>query len=232
MKRSILISTVAAATLFLSACSDNSQESAATKTEVVSQQQSAVGSKMQEGTDTSSITDGIQEVTKSVQQTTEELGDKAVSKLQEAKEEVVNASELVQEKVVDTAKDAKEQIVNTATSIKDSVEDTADKLISTDTQGNAKARTSTATAEKTDSNDMPDAYKKCVGCHGKDGKKKALNKSAIIASQDKQTLISSLNAYKDGTRNVSGMGMVMKGNVVGLSDADLEAIAIYLSNIK
>ncbi|MCO4844681.1 MAG: c-type cytochrome [Sulfurovum sp.] len=77
----------------------------------------------------------------------------------------------------------------------------------------------------------PAAYAKCKGCHGADGKTKALGKSAVIAGQDKAALITSMNEYKAGTKNVAGMGMLMKGQAASMSDADIEAVAEYLSQI-
>jgi cytochrome c553 len=77
----------------------------------------------------------------------------------------------------------------------------------------------------------PEAYAKCVGCHGADGKTKALGKSAVIAGQNKEALITSMNEYKAGTKNVAGMGMLMKGQAASMSDADIEAVAEYLSQI-
>ena len=76
------------------------------------------------------------------------------------------------------------------------------------------------------------AYAKCKGCHGADGKTVALGKSAVIAGQDKAALITSLNQYKAGTKNVAGMGMLMKGQVATMSDEDIEAVAEYLSSVK
>jgi cytochrome c553 len=78
----------------------------------------------------------------------------------------------------------------------------------------------------------PASYAKCAGCHGKDGKTKALGKSAIIAGQAKADLIKKIGEYKAGTRNVSGMGGLMKGQVSGLSDADIAKIATYVSGLK
>ncbi|NPA03537.1 MAG: c-type cytochrome [Epsilonproteobacteria bacterium] len=72
-------------------------------------------------------------------------------------------------------------------------------------------------------------YKKCAGCHGLHGEKKALGKSAPIKGWDKEKIIEALKGYKAGTRNVYGMGALMKGQVASLSDADIEAIADYLS---
>ena len=72
-------------------------------------------------------------------------------------------------------------------------------------------------------------FKKCAGCHGMHGEKKALGKSAVIKGWPKEKTIEALKGYKAGTRNVHGMGMLMKGQVASLSDADIEAIADYLS---
>lgn len=77
----------------------------------------------------------------------------------------------------------------------------------------------------------PAAYDKCKGCHGADGKTKALGKSAIIAGQDKAAIITSMNEYKAGTKNVAGMGTLMKGQAASMSDEDIEAVAEYLSQI-
>lgn len=78
----------------------------------------------------------------------------------------------------------------------------------------------------------PDAYSKCKGCHGAKGEKAALGKSAIIGGQDKATLVASMQAYKAGTRNISGMGSLMKGQMASVSEADIEVIAEYLSSVK
>jgi cytochrome c553 len=75
----------------------------------------------------------------------------------------------------------------------------------------------------------PAVYDKCKGCHGLEGKTAALGKSAIIGGQDKQAIIASMNAYKEGTKNEVGMGSLMKGQAASLSDEEIEAIAEYLS---
>jgi len=41
-----------------------------------------------------------------------------------------------------------------------------------------------------------------------------------------------LKGYKAGTRNVHGMGGVMKGQVASYSDADIKAVATYISSLK
>ena len=67
-------------------------------------------------------------------------------------------------------------------------------------------------------------YAKCVACHGANGEKVALGKSKIIKDMPKSEFIAAMKGYKDGTYGGAMKG-VMKGQVAGLSDADIEAIA-------
>ncbi|MDA3947015.1 MAG: c-type cytochrome [Helicobacteraceae bacterium] len=68
------------------------------------------------------------------------------------------------------------------------------------------------------------AYKKCAGCHGAAGEKVALGKSKVMNTMSKADIVAALNGYKDGTYGGPMKG-VMKGQVAGLSDADMQAIA-------
>ncbi len=72
-------------------------------------------------------------------------------------------------------------------------------------------------------------YKKCAGCHGAHGEKKALGKSQPIKGWSKDKLVEALKGYKAGTRNVHGMGGLMKGQMASYSDADIEAVSEYIS---
>jgi cytochrome c553 len=71
-------------------------------------------------------------------------------------------------------------------------------------------------------------YKKCAACHGANGEKKALGKSAVIQGVD---TLADLKGYKAGTTNKAGMGALMKGQVASYSDADLEAVAAYIKGL-
>jgi cytochrome c553 len=73
------------------------------------------------------------------------------------------------------------------------------------------------------------AYAKCAGCHGKDGKTKALGKSEVVAGQSAADLTVKMAEYKAGTRNVTGMGTLMKGQVASMSDDDIKAVSEYMS---
>ena len=75
-------------------------------------------------------------------------------------------------------------------------------------------------------------YKKCAGCHGAKGEKKALGKSAAIAGQDAAKTEAALKGYKAGTLNTHGMGGLMKGQVASYSDADMKAVSEYISTLK
>ncbi|MFT7880629.1 MAG: c-type cytochrome [Sulfurimonas sp.] len=74
-------------------------------------------------------------------------------------------------------------------------------------------------------------YAKCVGCHGANGEKAALNKSAIIQGQDAAKTVEQLNGYKAGTLNQHGMGGLMKVQVAALSDEDIQAVADHIAGL-
>jgi cytochrome c553 len=76
-----------------------------------------------------------------------------------------------------------------------------------------------------------EAYAKCAGCHGVDGQTKALGKANAVAGQTAAALAEALQGYKAGTRNVSGMGMLMKGQVASMDDETITAVSEYMSGL-
>jgi len=74
-------------------------------------------------------------------------------------------------------------------------------------------------------------FAKCKGCHGADGKMKALGKSNPIAGLSAETIQKDLEGYKAGTLNKHGMGGVMKGQAASLSADDIKALADYISKL-
>ena len=76
------------------------------------------------------------------------------------------------------------------------------------------------------------AYAKCVGCHGANGEKSALGKSAIIKGQAAAKTIEQLNGYKAGTLNQHGMGGLMKGQVASMDEATIKAVAEHIAAMK
>jgi cytochrome c553 len=75
------------------------------------------------------------------------------------------------------------------------------------------------------------AFAACAACHGADGKLAALGKSAIIAGQPVADLVTKMKGYKAGTIDLTGNGMLMKGQMANLDDAKMEALAAYISKL-
>ncbi len=153
------------------------------------------------------------------------------SKSQSVAEKATKAVEAVKEsassavaKTAEIAKEATKEAKAKATKAVEATKEMATKAVEKGKEVVAKA---TSTSSK-----APAQFAKCAGCHGKDGKMKALGKSEIIAGQSKADLVKKIHEYKAGTRNVAGMGGLMKGQVAGLSDADIDAIATYVSGLK
>jgi len=74
-------------------------------------------------------------------------------------------------------------------------------------------------------------FKSCAGCHGQKAGKKALGKSEIIAGWNSSKLQTALKAYKSGTRNKHGMGVIMKGQTSKLSESDIKSVSNYISKL-
>ena len=92
----------------------------------------------------------------------------------------------------------------------------------------APTKEATPTADSAKGKEL---FNKCASCHGSDGKRKALGKSAPIAGMSKDELVKTLKEYQAGSLNKYGMGGLMKGQVAGLSEADIEALAAYISSL-
>lgn len=77
-----------------------------------------------------------------------------------------------------------------------------------------------------------DLFKKeCASCHGNNAEKKALGKSEVIKGWSSADIVTALNGYKDGSRNVHGMLAVKKPITAKLSDADIKSLADYISKL-
>lgn len=69
---------------------------------------------------------------------------------------------------------------------------------------------------------------KCVSCHGAKAEKSALNKSQIIANFSETQVKEALKGYQNGTYGKEMKG-VMQGQAKGLNDAQIDALAKYIS---
>jgi cytochrome c553 len=154
----------------------------------------------------------------------EELAKAAEAKAAEAKAATEKAAAEAKAKAAEAAEAVKTKAAEAAEATKEKV---VDAVSSGDAEG-----TKEAAAAAVDTAAGAALYAKCAGCHGKDGKTKALGKSVVIAGQESAALVESIKGYKAGTRNVNGMGTLMKGQVASMSDGDIEAVAAYISTLK
>ncbi len=139
----------------------------------------------------------------------------------EAKEAATTAVEKTKEAVVEKATEVKDAVAATATAAVDKTKAAASAVAE-------KATEAVAAATGPDGKAL---FAKCAGCHGADGKTKALGKSGIIAGQPAADLETKINGYKAGTLNTAGMGALMKGQVASYSDEDIKAVATYISGL-
>jgi cytochrome c553 len=129
------------------------------------------------------------------------------------------SSEQRPEKSADTVTEHKTGSIKEAQKNVDSLNATIDGEINTET----KAHTEVPNGATLYAN-------KCASCHGKDGKKSALNNSAPIAGWEKERLITVLKGYKDGSYG-GKMKAIMQGQSKPLSDQELELLSDYISSL-
>lgn len=81
--------------------------------------------------------------------------------------------------------------------------------------------------------EAPAVFKKCIACHGADAKKVAPGSkgNVTIAGMAKDELIKELKGYKAKTADNGGAKAIMYGQAANLSDADIEALADYISKL-
>jgi len=132
--------------------------------------------------------------------------------------------------VTDATKKTATQLAKEATHAATKAVETV-KESATETLKEAKEEISKVVVAQAPGDTGKKLYAKCAGCHGSDGKNKALGKSAVLAGQSASDLADKLKAYKAGTRNVAGMGTLMTGQVSSLSKSDILALAEYISTL-
>jgi cytochrome c553 len=177
------------------------------------------------------VTDAATAATETVKETaahavdaTKDVASHAVEATKEAAHDAVDATK---EAAAATADAAKEKAASAAAALKERA--AAATEAAKETAGNAVA--SAKDAVTPDNAVGQAAYAKCVACHGATGTTKALGKSAVIAGQSAAELEAALVGYKAGTRNVAGMGMLMKGQVSSMDEATIKAVSEYISGL-
>jgi cytochrome c553 len=160
----------------------------------------------------------------------EETKEKTAHAVEAAKEKVSEATEAVKQQASETTETVKKQASAATEAVKEAAEE-ASKAVQETTAKAVKATKEAVASVTGDTAAGEAAYAKCAGCHGKDGKTKALGKSEEIAGQSADDLEKKLAEYKAGTRNVAGMGSLMKGQVASLSEDDIKAVSAYISGL-
>ncbi|WP_110581835.1 c-type cytochrome [Helicobacter cinaedi] len=81
--------------------------------------------------------------------------------------------------------------------------------------------------------EAPTVFKKCIACHGADAKKVAPGSKGgvTIAGMAKDELVKELKGYRAKTADNGGAKAIMYGQAANLSDADIEALADYISKL-
>lgn len=98
-------------------------------------------------------------------------------------------------------------------------------------ENNASSTQTTVAAASTPSVDGSVLFaQKCVSCHGAKAEKSALNKSKIIADFSEVQIKEALKGYQNGTYG-KDMKAVMQGQAKGLNDAQIDALAKYISTL-
>lgn len=201
----IILSTVAA--LFLFGCSEGTTESV--KETAVTQTNSVVEKSKEVATDVKKLAiDSTQNVKKVAKETATQVQTQSAKIVDESTTAVKQTVEKVKVKSAEVVKDTKSSVDATRSDIAKAIEP----------------------AKKEPAIDGATLYKACAACHGVNAEKKALNKSQIIQGWETSKIVAALNGYKDGTYG-STMKGVMKPQVSKLSDAEIEAVAKYISGL-
>jgi cytochrome c553 len=193
------------------------------------------------------VTNTVTEATnKVVENTTEAVKEKTATVMETAKEAVSTSDATVKEAVntavaETTAKveEVKEVAVGVVTETKEKAASAVSEATSTVAAAVTKAEEKTDAALESETEAVATVaegldgellFKSCASCHGQKGEKEALGKSQVIAGWDKEKIIQALNGYKAGTYG-GVMKNIMKGQVATKTDAEIDALSTFISNL-
>jgi cytochrome c553 len=182
------------------------------------------------------VTNTAAEATNKVVENTTEVVKEATSSAMEATntavvattakvEEVKDATKEVAVSVVEDTKEKASNAVSEATTAVKTVANTVAEKTET-----ALATATEAVTPVVEGLDGELLFKSCASCHGQKAEKEALGKSQVIAGWEKEKIIQALNGYKDGTYG-GVMKNIMKGQVASKTDAEIDALATFISKL-
>ncbi len=226
MKKGILISIMAAAFL-ISGCSqqgkkEESKESVKTEKNIV--QKAAQNVQETASNMAQKAKEGVTTAAKATKESASNMVESAKESAKEAKESVEEgakkAAQKTQEVASNVANKAKEAASNVVEKTKEKMAE-AKEAVSKAVSGEKEAKTSVNGEQ---------VFAKCAGCHGAKAEKKALGKSQVIAGWPADKIQKALEGYKSGTYG-GVMKSIMQGQVKNLSDAEIKAVAEYISKL-
>mgnify|MGYP001344903746 CR=1 FL=1 len=132
----------------------------------------------------------------------------------------------VKNKALETAQEVKEAVSEKAQEVKEAVSEKAQEVKEEVSEKAQEVKEAVSTPEI----DAAKIYSACAGCHGADGSKAALGKSQIIKGWDAQKTADALKGYKTGTYGGAMKGL-MRGQVSKLNEAEIQALAEYISKL-
>lgn len=168
-------------------------------------------SKEEVKTTTNKAIDNVAQATEDVQEKATTIAQKVTEKTKEVVDEVTQKTAPVVKEVTTKVKTVASDVTTNVVKAK---EDLQEKI-------------HIATAPKIDGKAL---FKVCASCHGQNGEKKALNASQVIQGWDKSKIEIALHGYKNGTYGAAMRG-VMVGQVKSLDDAQISALATYISTL-
>jgi len=150
------------------------------------------------------------------------------TKMQEHKEAIKTQTKEVVAKVETKKEEIKTEVKKAVEKVETKVEQHKNEMKTEAKEVMAKVETKVNTAKEEISGKK--LFATCAGCHGLNGEKKALGQSAVIQGWDVAKIEKALHGYKDGSYGAAMKG-VMKGQVMKLNDAQIKALAEYISSL-
>jgi len=148
--------------------------------------------------------------------------EKSSQKSSEVTKTAQNVKEISRDETVPKVK----EVVATQQQVTVAVEKKVEKTVEEVT----KIAKATPVVQNTSNSDGAKLFTVCSSCHGVHAEKKALGKSQIIKGWSEAKIITALHGYKNGTYG-GAMKAIMKGQASKLSDADINAVAKYISKL-
>jgi len=147
----------------------------------------------------------------------------------EVKKEVEIKTENTTKNIVNNSSDITKDVVEKAKVVTQEVVAKAETITKDVTADINKSIDNVIESKKDSSVNAKALYMKCAGCHGQTAEIHALGKSQIIKDWEADKIEESLLGYKNGTYGGNMKG-VMIGQVMNLSNEDIKALSLYISN--